>query len=228
MTSKLFETIISDIKNDSFFSEYKFKKSENMLYLRDDDSTLFVELDHWQDYGECTIRITYGRRFEILTKWFEKFSFKTLRDQRNNPDVMCDNTDFGQEEYIYFDYNFSDYKEKMRVMLPMIKENLTSFAKKYSTLENYYREDVLPIIRGDKELPDVGADWIFIYLTVGFLVDRENYTTLKNIILERVEWMHRRNEPNVAHYYDRMDEIITYMENNVIFKNHGKIGDGSE
>lgn len=223
MTSKLFETIISDIKNDSFFSEYKFKKSENMLYLRDDDSTLFVELDHWQDYGECTIRITYGRRFEILTKWFEKFSFKTLRDQRNNPDVMCDNTDFGQEEYIYFDYNFSDYKEKMRVMLPMIKENLTSFAKKYSTLENYYREDVLPIIRGDKELPDVGADWIFIYLTVGFLVDRENYTTLKNIILERVEWMHRRNEPNVAHYYDRMDEIITYMENNVIFKNHGKI-----
>ena len=46
MTSKLFETIISDIKNDSFFSEYKFKKSENMLYLRDDDSTLFVELDH--------------------------------------------------------------------------------------------------------------------------------------------------------------------------------------
>ena len=141
---------------------------------------------------------------------------------------MCDNTDFGQEEYIYFDYNFSDYKEKMRVMLPMIKENLTSFAKKYSTLENYYREDVLPIIRGDKELPDVGADWIFIYLTVGFLVDRENYTTLKNIILERVEWMHRRNEPNVAHYYDRMDEIITYMENNVIFKNHGKIGDGSE
>ena len=217
MTSKLFETIISDIKNDSFFSEYKFKKSENMLYLRDDDSTLFVELNHWQDYGECTICITYGRRFDILTKWFEKFSFKTLRDQRNNPDVMCDNTDFGQEEYIYFDYKFSDYKEKMRVMLPMIKENLASFAKKYSTLDNYYREDVLPVIRGDKELPDVGADWIFIYLTLGFLVDRENYATLKNIILERVEWMHRRDEPNVAHYYDRMDEIISYMENNVHF-----------
>lgn len=219
MTSKLFETIISDIKNDSFFSEYKFKKSENMLYLRDHDSTLFVELDHWQDYGECTIYIIYGRRFEILTKWFEKFSFKTLRDQRNNPNVMWDNTHFGQEEFIYFDYKFSDYKEKMRVMLPMIKENLASFAKKYSTLEDYYREDVLPVIRGDKELPDVGADWIFIYLTLGFLVDRENYTTLKNLILERVEWMHRRHEPNIAHYYDRMNEIISYMETLLSTKN---------
>jgi hypothetical protein len=217
MTSKLFETIVIDIKNDSFFSGFKFKKSENMLYLRDHDSTLFVELDHWQDYGECTIYLTYGRRFDILTKWFEKFSFKTLRDQRNNPDVMCDNTDFGQEEYIYFDYKFSDYKEKMRIMLPMIKENLASFAKKYSSLEDFYREDVLPVIRGDKELPDDGADWIFIYLTLGFLVDRENYATLKKKILERVEWMHRRDEPNVAHYYDKMDEIISYMENNVKF-----------
>lgn len=215
MKSKLFETIISDIKEDPFFSEYKFKKSENKLYRHDDDNTLFVELDHWQDYGECTIYILYGRRFEILTKWFEKFSFKTLRDQRNNPNVMYDNTDFGQEEYIYFDYKFSDYKEKIRKMLPMIKRNLTSFAKKYSTLEDYYREDVLPVITGEKELPDVGADWIFIYLTLGFLVDRENYTTLKNKIIERVEWMHSRDEPNVEHYYNRMDEIISYMEKNV-------------
>ena len=99
MEQKLFDTIISDIKNDSFFTEYKYKKSENMLYHREGNSTLFVELDHWQDYGECIIYIIYGRRFDILTKWFEKFSFKSLRDQRNNPDVMCDNTYFGQEEY---------------------------------------------------------------------------------------------------------------------------------
>lgn len=215
MNSQLFKAIISDIKADPFFSEYKFKRSENMLYFADDNSTLSIVLNHWQDYGECTIYIIYGRRFEILTRWFEKFSFKALRDQRNNPNVMYDNTNFGQEEYFYFDYKFSDYKEKMRVMLPMIKENLGSFAKKYSTLEDYYREDVFPVIMGDKELPDVGADWIFIYLTLGFLVDRDNYARLKNIILERVEWMHGRNEPNVEHYYDRMDEIISYMESNV-------------
>ena len=38
---------------------------------------------------------------------------------------------------------------------------------------------------------------------------------LKTKILEHVEWMHGRNEPNVARYYDRLDEIISYMENNV-------------
>ena len=215
MEQKLFDTIISDIKNDSFFTEYKYKKSENMLYHREGNSTLFVELDHWQDYAECIIYIIYGRRFDILTKWFEKFSFKSLRDQRNNPDVMCDNTYFGQEEYIYFDYRFSDYKVKMGKMLPMIKENLTSFARKYSTMEDYYKEDVLPIITNERELPDVGADWIFIYLTLGYLVDRENYNILKKIILERVEWMHSRGEPNIEHYYSKMEEIITYMEKNV-------------
>ena len=215
MEQKLFDTIISDIKNDSFFTEYKYKKSENMLYHREGNSTLFVELDHWQDYGERIIYIIYGRRFDILTKWFEKFSFKSLRDQRNNPDVMCDNTYFGQEEYIYFDYRFSDYKVKMGKMLPMIKENLTSFARKYSTMEDYYKEDILPIITNERELPDVGADWIFIYLTLGYLVDRENYNILKKIILERVEWMHSRGEPNIEHYYSKMEEIITYMEKNV-------------
>lgn len=215
MTSKLFETIISDIKEDPFFSEYKYKKSENMLYLRDAERTLSIEFEHWKDYDECTIYITYGCRFEILTKWFEKFSFKTLRDQRNNPNVIYDNTDFGRDEHIYFDYNFSDYEEKMHIMLPMIKENMALFVKKYSSLDNYYKEDVLPVITGDKELPSVGADWIFIYLTLGFLVDKGNYSRLKEIILKRVECMHSLGEPNVEHYYDKMDEILMYMENNV-------------
>ena len=215
MAKNIFEQIISDIKGDSFFSEYKFKKSENLLFLRDAESILSVGLEHWQDYGECTIYITYGRRFEVLTKWFEKYSFKTLRDQRNNPDVIYDNTNFGQEENICFDLNFSDYDEKMQVMLPMIKDNLASFSEKYSSLDNFYKEDVLPIITGDRELPDVGADWIFIYLTLGFLVDKNNYPILKSKILKHVNWMNNRGEPNVIHYYDQIDEILSFMENTV-------------
>lgn len=215
MISKLFRKIISDLKDDAFLSEFKFKKSENMLYLRDDSSCLSVGFEHWQEYGKCTIYITYGRRFEILTKWFEKFSFKTIRDQRNNPNIMYDNTNFGGEEYIQFDYSFSDYEEKMQIMLPMVKKNLACFSKKYSTLEDFYKEDVLPIINGQKEFPDIGADWIFIYLTLGFLVDRENYNLLKEKVLKHVEWMQGRGEPNVKRYYDRMNEIISYMEKNV-------------
>lgn len=216
MQKKLFETLVSDIMADHFFSDYKFKKSENMLYRRDSDSTICVILEHCRFYDECEVYLIYGRRFEILTKWFEKFSFKSLRTQRNSPNVKNFNKNFGQDDNeIYFNYDFSDYEKKIRKLIPMLKENLTNFLKKYYTLEDFYNADVLPVITNDKELPDVSADWIFIYLTLGFLVDRDNYPVLKKKILERVEWMHGRDEPNVAHYYDRMDEIISYMENNV-------------
>ncbi|MDE6646546.1 MAG: hypothetical protein K2K03_01720 [Prevotella sp.] len=215
MKAKLFETLVSDIMADPFFSDYKFKKSDNMLYRCDGGSRICIKLPHWRDYGECRIRVLYGRRFEILTRWFEKFSCLTLRDQRSNDNVIHGNTYYGLDDDIYFDYNFSDYDQKVRKFIPMLKENLTRFLKKYSTLEDFYNVDVLPVITNNKELPDVGANWIFIYLTLGFLVDKDNYPTLKKKILERVEWMHGRNEPNVAHYYDRMDEIISYMEENV-------------
>lgn len=215
MKAKLFETLVSDIMADPFFSDYKFKKNDNMLYRCDGDSRICIKLQHWSDYGECRIYVSYGRRFEILTKWFEKYSFKSLKAQRYNDNVYYDNTYYGLDDDIYFDYNFSDYEERICKLIPMLKENLTSFLKKYSTLEDFYNADVLPVIANGKELPDVGADWIFIYLTLGFLVDKDNYPTLKKKILERVEWMHGREEPNIAYYYDRMDEIISYMENNV-------------
>ena len=70
-------------------------------------------------------------------------------------------------------------------------------------------------LKREEELPEAGADWIFIYLTLGFLVDKDNYPTLKKKVLERAEWLLHHHELNVAKYYDRMDEIISYMENNV-------------
>ena len=97
----------------------------------------------------------------------------------------------------------------------MLKNNISTIATQYTTLNDYYYKIVVPEITGEKELPNVGADWLFRYLTSGFLVDRDNYPILKKKILERVEWMYGRNEPNVKLYYDRMDEIISYMENNV-------------
>lgn len=215
MKKSLFECIISEFRKDPFFADFKFRKSESMLYIPTDDGMLFVEFEHWRDYGELVIYPIYGRRFDILTKWFEKFSFKTLRDQRNNPDTMYDNTDYGLEEHIYFDYKQLDNSQKINMMIETTKRNLSLFSSKYATLENFYTNDVLPIIKSDIELPDVGADWVFIYLTLGFLVDKKNYPLLKKKILDRVEWMHSRQEPNIEHYYDRMDEIISYMENNV-------------
>ena len=215
MEQKLFDTIISDIKNDSFFTEYKYKKSENMLYHREGNSTLFVELDHWQDYGECIIYIIYGRRFDILTKWFEKFSFKTLKDQRNNPNFYYSNKAFGLDETISFKYDLSDFEIKIDYLKRTLKECMTTVAKSYETLEDYYCLDIAPILKGELELPDVGADWVFIDLTLAYLVHPEKYPEFKSKMLGHIDWMHRRNEPNIKEYYDKLDEIISYMENNL-------------
>lgn len=217
MKKELFKTIISDILSDDFFSDSKFVKSENTFVIRNGENHLSTELEHWRDYEDesCVIRPLYGRHFDILSKWFEKFCVRKLLYQRLGSHIMFDNEDFGQENEITFKYDFSDYEEKFQQLLPMLKNNISTIATQYTTLNDYYYKIVVPEITGEKELPNVGADWLFRYLTSGFLVDRDNYPILKKKILERVEWMHGRNEPNVKLYYDRMDEIISYMENNV-------------
>ena len=217
MNKSLIDKIIEEIKTDAFFDNYKYKKSEMEMCCNLNDAHLYIGLEHWRDYDTKKLVISpiYGKHFNILTKWFEKFSFKTLRDQRNNPNFYFSNEAFGLDETISFRYDFSDFEIKMDYLKKTLKGCITTVAKSYETLEDYYRLDIAPILDGEQELPDVGADWIFIDLTLTHLVRPDKYPEFKSKILERVEWMHRRNEPNVEHYYDRMDEIISYMENNV-------------
>jgi hypothetical protein len=223
MKKGLFDTIISDLRSDDFFSDSKFVRAYNTLILRNRDGFVAVDLQHWRDFEDyddesetesCAIRPVYGRHFDILNKWFEKFSFKELNDQRYGFDIMRYNIS-EEEQIVYIKYDFSNYEEKFQKLSSILKSNITEISESYATLNDFYNKIVVPKITGDEDLPDIGADWIFEYLTSGYLLDRENYPALKAKILERVEWMHGWNEPNVEHYYDRMDEIISYMEDNV-------------
>lgn len=217
MKRELFKTIVSDILSDDFFSDCKFVKSENKFVIRDGEKFVSAELEHWRDYEDeaCVIRPLYGRHFDVLSKWFEKFCVRKLMYQRLDPHIMFDNEDFGQETEITFKYDFSDYEEKFPQLCFTLKENLSDMCEEYATLNDFYSKIVVPQIKGEEELPEAGANWIFEYLTLGYLVDRDNYPTLKKKVLERAEWLLHHHELNVAEYYDRMDEIISYMENNV-------------
>ena len=218
MKRELFKTIVSDILSDDFFSDCKFVKSENTFVIRDGEKFVSTELDHWRDYEDesCVIRPVYGRRFDILAKWFEKYDvIIPLKLQRLSPQIMRYNNGTEDEREITFKYDFSDYEEKFPQLCSTLKENLSDMCDEYATLNDFYNKIVVPQIKGEEELPEAGADWIFIYLTLGFLVDKDNYPTLKKKVLERAEWLLHHHELNVAKYYDRMDEIISYMENNV-------------
>ena len=75
---------------------------------------------------------------------------------------------------------------------------------------------ILPVLNNDVSLPNVGSDWVFIYLTLCGIVNPQNYFHLKKIILAHVDEMYKKGEPNILDYYDRLDVILYYLENNVI------------
>lgn len=209
---QLFKTIVSDIQADPFFSDYKFIRSENSFVHRKKDEIIYVELDHWRDYwdDECVLRPFGGKHFNILANWFEKYSVKPIKIQRFNPHIMV-----GQDVEINIKYDFSNYDEKFPQLITLLKEQLSTINKEYCTLNDYYRKIVYPTIVDEEELPDCSADWIFEYLTAGYLLDRENYPILKQKIFKHAEWLLHHHELNVAKYYDRLDEICAYMEDNV-------------
>lgn len=68
------------------------------------------------------------------------------------------------------------------------------------------------MLNGETELPDVGADWIFIDMALCKLVAPANFHKLKQIILSHVEKMYAHQEPNILDYYNRFEDIFHYLE----------------
>lgn len=130
MKKGLFDTIISDLRSDDFFSDSKFVRTYNTLILRNRDGFVAVDLQHWRDFEDyddesetesCAIRPVYGRHFDILNKWFEKFSFKELNDQRYGFDIMRYNIS-EEEQIVYIKYDFSNYEEKFQKLSSILKK----------------------------------------------------------------------------------------------------------
>lgn len=51
-----------------------------------------------------------------------------------------------------------------------------------------------------------------IDLTLCKIVNPNKYSRLKEIILDRIRFLNKREEPNVAYYYDKIDDILRYLE----------------
>ncbi|MDE6343061.1 MAG: hypothetical protein K2K93_12175, partial [Muribaculaceae bacterium] len=83
----------------------------------------------------------------------------------------------------------------------------------YSSLEDMYQREIVPMLNGERELPQGGMDWYFESLALCKIVAPENYPRLKEILLQHAEYRMQRKEPNMEMYYPRLDEILTYLEN---------------
>lgn len=155
----------------------------------------------------------YLRRFDILHKWFEPFSPKSLKDQRSNPTIGFSGAMLNTDDYFYFPKDSSQYDERLAILQEEVEKNAKSVFTSYTTVEDFYRHKVHPLLDNETSiLPNVGADWIFLYLKASLLVAPYDYPTIKSKILQRVEMMNKRGEPNVIEIYPKMSEIFNALE----------------
>ena len=75
-----------------------------------------------------------------------------------------------------------------------------------------YDRVIIPILEGKRALPDVAADWAFIYLTLTRIVSPKDYAAVKELVLAQVHKMADRHEQNIMDDLSRLDEIISVME----------------
>ena len=68
-----------------------------------------------------------------------------------------------------------------------------------------YNLEIIPLLEGKKQLPDIGADWVFRNLTLTRIVSPNDYERVKELILAQVHF-------NIIEYMTRIDEIIANME----------------
>lgn len=155
----------------------------------------------------------YARRFDILHKWFEPFSFKTLRDQRSNYTIGWDGEMLNGCDYFYFLEDNSQYEKRFSLLKNEVEHHAKAVFTHYATVEDFYHYKVQPLADDEKSiLPDVGADWIFIYLKTSRLVDPQNYPIIKDRIMHQIEMLYKRGEPNILEVYPNLNEAFSVLE----------------
>ncbi len=209
-----FDKIISDLKEDPFFAEFKFRKKNSIFYKESNGLKQFIELDHWQDFPPSSLEIypMYNVRFDILHKWFERFSVRSLQAQRNDDSIGFDGSMLSEQNTFLINPAGSNYTQELESLRISIKKNAEYVFSQFSSLENLYDALIEPILKDTKEFPTDGADWIFINLALCKLEAPENYEKYKNKLVRHVEYMYRKGEPNIELIYDKLNEIFDYLE----------------
>ena len=209
----LFNLILSELTTDRFFNDFKFRKRDSSFIRKTDYGKNIIMLDHWNvDLESMVIYPQYLVRFDVLRKWFEKFSFKSLKDQRDCVYVGFTGEMLGSQDKFRFLYDKTNLKSQSMKLRECLKKDGDAVFNAYSSLENAYEIEITPILKGSKCLPDIGADWFFENLTLCKIVSPEDYEKLKEIQLKQAKLMYERGEPNISAYYTKLPEILSYLE----------------
>lgn len=215
--------MLERLNSESFFSEFKLKKSDKSLIRKFDWGWQRIVLNHYNGFDlernglSLEVKPEYEIRFTFLHKWFEKFSFRSLADQRDSYSIGFDENMLGKSKYFtgfLFLESRQDYEQDYEIMKTDILKHASDVFNRFQTINDLYDYKVDSVLKGEKEFPGGGADWIFEDLLMTRIVNPKKYDDVKRIILEHTDKLRYREhpEPNVTIYYDRIPEIISYLE----------------
>ena len=109
MSNLLYHKLIDLLTDEPFYSDFKFRKRDKSFIKKTEFGFEALSLENYwigydlkRDKEALVIQPLYLKRFDILHKWFEKFSFKTLSDQRDNYSIGFDGKMLGETDFFYF------------------------------------------------------------------------------------------------------------------------------
>jgi len=219
MNNPLLERVISNLLDCTYFSDFQFRKRDASLFKKTSYGYEMVELQHWESFDlsrdaqALTIKPLYLKRFNVLHSWFEKFSFKTITDQRDNYSVGFDGSQLGKTNQFFFLLSEQSFETDFELLEKELVENSQSVFSKFSQVSDLYEYCVEPILKGGVELPNVGADWVFEYLAITKIVKKDVLWEVKAILEKQVNKLNERGEPNIIEYYPKFDEIVDCLVN---------------
>ena len=213
-----FERIVDQLKNEPFLSGFTFRKSDSSFIQKFEGGYRRIQLEHYNKLISISVQPQFDVRFDIAPKWFEKFSFKTLRDQRHNSTVGASSNMLGFECVYEFDNSQKDFDKEYAALVECLKKGSKEIFSRYTSLEDVFQYDIVPILNGEKLMKSFGGvDYLFDYLMICRIVSPENYNQYKKLFLEYAEYTKKYNgsgspNPNMLYYCDMMDEIFAYLE----------------
>ena len=210
--------IMKAIASDPFFKDYKVRKSDNVVINKTEWGWFRIEPDYYNTYDlnrkELALEIMplYEIRFNVLHKWFEKYSKKKMDDQRDNCSIIVGGEDFGETNEFYFLENRIDYENDLKKFVREVTTTSKKIFSRFASLEDYYNFYIAGVLEGKRNLPDEGFDWVIEYLIATRLVEPSSYGIVKNLVLKQIEFMKGRNNPNILLYYDELPMILEDLE----------------
>jgi hypothetical protein len=222
--------LVESIQRDSFFSEFQWIKSQNLLVTGFDNQRVLdmieIELESTYDQNDNLIyllHLNFMRQFKDLHEWALRFSFKSKTDLKYQYSIIFDNSDC--EISVKIDKNQQINENNIAYVINYMKQKFLWLREQYPTLLEVYYKYAAPLLKGKERIPYAklveldeaieltyyGVDWIFESLYLTKVYQPIKLKGLYNRLKKHFGSLCEIEEPNAVHYKENFEEIVSFI-----------------